>query len=131
MQRTSKMNLRYAGRDIAAGATFDVHPNHIRILIALGRIEPAEGDHGYVAKPIAAQHQFVATPLTKGDDESIEQEFAAPVPPAQAEPVAEVPEMVPSPVAATAPAPKNAATKQPAKQVKAAPKKAKSAKKAA
>ena len=53
-QRISKIAHQYAGRDLTAGESFDVEPEHIVLLLALGRID-AEADGGSNAPQVSAQ----------------------------------------------------------------------------
>ncbi len=49
VQRTSKVEQRYGGQNVQAGGTIDVPEKDLRLMLALGRIEPVKGDKGYVA----------------------------------------------------------------------------------
>lgn len=50
MERTSKRDHEYGGKQLKAGDKFEVEDEkHIPILLAFGRIEPLEGELGYVA----------------------------------------------------------------------------------
>lgn len=46
--RISKTAHQYAGRDLSAGDQFDIEPQHVVLLLALGRIEPEKGEVGYI-----------------------------------------------------------------------------------
>jgi hypothetical protein len=73
-KRVAKIEQRYAARTVAVGESFDVHPSDVRVLLALGRIDPIQGEDGYVAPQV--ERRVVAAP-------------EEPLPPAeQAEPVA-------------------------------------------
>jgi hypothetical protein len=47
MERTSKTDHEYGGRQLKPGDVFDVEPQHVELLLAIGRIEPVEGEPGY------------------------------------------------------------------------------------
>ncbi|HWJ40171.1 MAG TPA: hypothetical protein VNT29_03535 [Candidatus Limnocylindrales bacterium] len=51
-ERICKVAHQYAGRDLQVGDRFDVEPEHIEIQLRLGRIEPEEGELGYVAREV-------------------------------------------------------------------------------
>lgn len=52
--RVSKAIQRYAGKDIAVGESFDVHINNVKLLLAIGRIEPEPGEPGFIVRNVAA-----------------------------------------------------------------------------
>lgn len=54
-KRVAKIEQRYAARTVTVGESFDVHPNDVRVLLALGRIEPIQGEDGYVEPPSLMQ----------------------------------------------------------------------------
>lgn len=53
-ERISKVAHEYAGRQLKVGDAFDIEPDHVPLLLALGRIEPAECELGYVARDMSA-----------------------------------------------------------------------------
>lgn len=53
-ERTAKVATEYAGRKLAVGDRFEVEPNHVGILLAVGHIEPENGEPGYVARDLSA-----------------------------------------------------------------------------
>jgi hypothetical protein len=56
-KRVSKIAQEYAGRDVAVGEEFDVEEQHVPLLLSIGRIEPVEGEAGYVAREMTAGKQ--------------------------------------------------------------------------
>lgn len=56
IERTAKVAQEYAGRYIKVGETFEVEPQHVTLLLTIGRIEPEEGEPGYVSRDMAADH---------------------------------------------------------------------------
>lgn len=48
IERVSACEHEYDGRKLAVGEKFDVEPGHIGLLLLLGRIQPEEGEPGYV-----------------------------------------------------------------------------------
>lgn len=75
-ERIAKIEQRYAARKVEVGETFDVHPSDVRVLLALGRIVPIQGEDGYVAPQ--AEPEVIVMPT----------ELAAPIAPAEpADPV--------------------------------------------
>jgi hypothetical protein len=88
MERISKVEQRYAARTVGVGEPFDVHPNDVRVLLALGRIVPIRGEDGYVAMPAGAERNTMTAPqITKAFDVALR---AQPEPDALPEP-AQVP----------------------------------------
>jgi hypothetical protein len=53
-KRIAKVAQEYAGRDLQPGDPFDVEPQHVELLLLLDRIEPEEGEPGYVARDMTA-----------------------------------------------------------------------------
>lgn len=51
MERTAKVAQEYRGKALKSGEKFDVEPQHVALLLAIGRIEPLEGEPGYSADP--------------------------------------------------------------------------------
>lgn len=47
MERISKVDHEYGGRQLKAGERFDCEPQHVWLLLAIGRITPEEGEIGY------------------------------------------------------------------------------------
>lgn len=54
MQRISKAEHEYGGRRLKVGDRFHVEPKDVELLLALGRIEPEEGEAGYRTRDMAA-----------------------------------------------------------------------------
>ena len=52
--RISKDRHEYAGRWIEVGEEFDCEPQHVELMLVLGRIEPKEGERGHASKELAA-----------------------------------------------------------------------------
>lgn len=52
--RTARVATEYAGRRLAVGDRFEVEPNHVGILLAVGHIEPVRGEPGYMARDMTA-----------------------------------------------------------------------------
>lgn len=50
MERIAKTAHEYAGRDLKPGDRFEVEAPHVPLLLALERIEPEEGEPGFVAE---------------------------------------------------------------------------------
>ena len=48
VERISSCEHEYGGKKIVAGQKFDVEPKHVGLLLLLNRIEPQEGEPGYV-----------------------------------------------------------------------------------
>lgn len=53
-ERIAKVSTEYAGRRLAVGERFEVEPNHVDILLAVGHIEPVRGEPGYVGSDLTA-----------------------------------------------------------------------------
>jgi hypothetical protein len=53
-ERIAKVAQEYAQRQIKVGERFHVEPEHIVLLLALGRIEPEEIDSGYQTRDMTA-----------------------------------------------------------------------------
>lgn len=53
-ERIAKIEQRYAARKVEVGEAFEVHPSDVRVLLALGRIVPIQGEDGYVAPQAAS-----------------------------------------------------------------------------
>jgi len=49
-KRTSRVAQEYAGRAIGVGERFEVEEQHIYLLLAIGRIEPEEGETGFARR---------------------------------------------------------------------------------
>lgn len=47
-ERVCKVAHWYGGRDRVVGERFPVEPQHVVLELALGRIEPVEGEDGFV-----------------------------------------------------------------------------------
>lgn len=47
MERISKTDHEYAGRQLKAGERFECEAQHVGLLLTLGRIEPEVGEPGY------------------------------------------------------------------------------------
>lgn len=61
MERTSKKDHEYGGKQLKAGDRFEVEDErHLPILLAFGRIEPIEGEQGYGQPQLAQQEAAVA-----------------------------------------------------------------------
>lgn len=58
IERISKIAHQYAGRELAVGDRFKVEPQDVNLLLALGRIEPVEGEPGYLSRQLSlpAEH---------------------------------------------------------------------------
>jgi len=52
--RISKTTHEYAGRVLSKGDEFEVEQEHIPLLLAIGRIEPEEGEEGYLTRDMHA-----------------------------------------------------------------------------
>lgn len=59
-ERTSKVAHEYAGRQLTAGERFEVEPQHVVLLLAIGRIEPEEGEAGYIARDVQRKKRRAA-----------------------------------------------------------------------
>jgi hypothetical protein len=53
-QRTSKTTHEYAGRVLSKGDMFECEQQDIPLLLAIGRIEPEEGEKGYQTRDMRA-----------------------------------------------------------------------------
>lgn len=53
-ERISKVAHEYAGRKLTVGEVFECAPRDVKLLLALGRIEPEEGEPGYVERDMTA-----------------------------------------------------------------------------
>jgi hypothetical protein len=54
-ERTCKVALQYAGRDVDVGERFDVEPKDVELLLTIGWIEPEDGEAGYVTAHMEAE----------------------------------------------------------------------------
>lgn len=52
MQRVARIEQTYALRPVKVGEPFEVEPQDVEILLKLGRIEPEDGEVGYVISEI-------------------------------------------------------------------------------
>lgn len=52
--RISKTEHEYAGRRLSKGDMFHVEQQDIPLLLAIGRIEPEEGEEGYLTRDMRA-----------------------------------------------------------------------------
>jgi len=57
--RTAAAVFEYGGRDRVVGDTFEVEDAHVPIMLAMGHIEPMEGEPGFIAPAKAARSQRV------------------------------------------------------------------------
>lgn len=48
VERVCRIKHYYDGRLIDVGDRFNVEPEHVNVLFLLGRIEPVEGEPGYI-----------------------------------------------------------------------------------
>lgn len=53
-ERVSKVEHEYAGRRLKVGERFDCEPQHVAMMLAIGRVEPEEGEPGYVGRDLQA-----------------------------------------------------------------------------
>ncbi len=53
-KRTATVDQRYEACAVTVGQEFNVHDKDIRVLLALGRIAPFKGEHGYVERDSVA-----------------------------------------------------------------------------
>jgi hypothetical protein len=53
-ERTCKVALQYAGRDVGVGERFNVEAKDVELLLTIGWIEPEEGEEVYVTRDMAA-----------------------------------------------------------------------------
>lgn len=52
-KRVAKIDLEYpVGKHVKAGEPVEVEPDHVLLLLTLGRIEPEEGEPGYAARDV-------------------------------------------------------------------------------
>jgi hypothetical protein len=58
-ERIAKVEQEYAGRKVTVGERFEVEEGHVALLLEIGRIEPEEGEPGYVARELTADESPV------------------------------------------------------------------------
>lgn len=54
-KRMSRIAQEYSGRAVAVGERFEVEAQDVSLLLAIGRIEPEEGEAGYIRREL--QHK--------------------------------------------------------------------------
>ena len=53
-KRITKVPHEYAGRQWKVGEAFECEPQHVALMLMLGRIEPEEGEIGYEVRDMVA-----------------------------------------------------------------------------
>jgi hypothetical protein len=53
-ERISKVAHEYAGRQLSKGDKFECEEQHVNLLLAIGRLEPEEGEEGYQTRDMRA-----------------------------------------------------------------------------